>query len=250
MKTRTCLLLGVMLLSAWQAHAEATSCNEKSAQTYLDNTYHRLQDLYGIPPTSPPQIVIHSENLTVSDRDKTAIFGYFDSKTKTLHVNCNAFNINSLDVSVGHEATHYYLDQAFGKLPLWLSEGLATYMEVGNNLDDGAAYKINKPRLKEFKELLKHGRVPALLEILNQNPYLNNPSQYYASYWALVFSLMHHPNNDLQQQRRRLLRDLLNDPDHDLKKLNHQLIYGLVKDETSTLGDWELAWRRQIWDLN
>lgn len=250
MNTRTCFLLCVILLSACQAHAQATSCSEKSAQTYLDNTFQRLHDLFGIPPVSAPKIIIHSENLTVSDSDKTAIFGYFDSKIKTLHVNCNTDSVNSLEVSIGHEATHYYLDQAFGKLPLWLSEGLATYMEVGNNLDDGAAYKINKPRLKEFKGLLKHGRVPPLLEILNQNPYLNNPSQYYASYWALVFSLMHHPDDLVKKQRRLLLVSLLNEPNHDHTKLNKQLIHELSKNEANTLGDWELVWRRQIWDLN
>ena len=250
MNTLIRLLLFIILLSAWQVHAEATSCSEKSAQMHLDNTYQRLQDLYGIPAVSPPQIVIHNENLTVSDKDKTAIFGYFDSKTKTLHVNCNAGSVNSLEVSVGHEATHYYLDQAFGKLPLWLSEGLATYMEVGNNVEGSAANKMNRPRIKEFKGLLKHGRVPALVELLNQNPYSNNPSQYYASYWALVFSLMHHPNNDIQQQRRSLLLDLLNSPNRDLSTQNKQLIFGLLKNDTGTLGDWELAWRRQIWDLN
>lgn len=250
MNTLIRLLIFIFLLNAWQVHAEATSCTEKSAQTYLDNTYQRLQDLYGIPPASAPQIVIHSENLTVSEKDKTAIFGYYDSKTKTLHVACNAGSVNSLEVSVGHEATHYYLDQAFGKLPLWLSEGLATYMEVGNNVEGSAANKMNQPRIKEFKGLLKHGRVPALVELLNQNPYSNNPSQYYASYWALIFSLMHHPSRDVQQQRRHLLLHLMNAPDRDLGTLNKQLIFGLLKNDTKSLPDWELAWRRQIWDLN
>lgn len=250
MNTLTRLLLFIILLSTWQVHAEATSCTERSAQTHLDNAYHRLQNLYGIPAVSPPQIVIHRESLTVSDQDNTPIFGYYDKQSETLHVNCNAGSVNSLEVSVGHEATHYYLGQAFGKLPLWLSEGLASYMEVGNNLEDSAANKINRPRLKEFKGLLKHGRVPALVELLNQNPYSNNPSQYYASYWALVFSLMHHPDRDVQQERRGLLLDLLNAPDRDLGSLNKHLVLGLLKDAPSTLPDWELRWRRQIWDLN
>lgn len=250
MNTPIRLLLFIILLSTWQAHAEATSCTEKSAQSHLENTYHRLQDLFGVPAVSPPQIVIHSENLTVSDQDNTRIFGYFDSKTKTLHVACNPVSVNSLEASIGHEATHYYLDHAFGKLPMWLSEGLATYMEVGNNVEGSAANKMNRPRIKEFKGLLKHGRAPALVELLNQNPYSNNPSQYYASYWALVFSLMHHPDRYVQKQRRGLLLDLLNAPDRDLGTLNKQLILGLLKNDTNSLADWELAWRRQIWNLN
>lgn len=247
MNTLTRVVLFMTLLSALQAQAEVSSCSEKSAKTYLDNTYSRLQSLYGVHSVLPPQIVIHSENLRLSDSDKTDIFGFYDGKAKVLHVTCKAGSENSLEVSVGHEATHYYLGQVFGHLPLWLSEGLATYMEVGNNLEDGAAYKINKPRLKEFDDLLKHGRVPHLVDILTQNPYSNNPSQYYASYWALIFSLMHHPDSDVQQQRRRLLLDLLNDQNRDLETLNNRLIHGLVK---TTLADWELLWRRQIWDLN
>lgn len=243
-------LLLVTLFCALQAQAEMTSCSEKSAQIHLDNTYHRLRNLYGIPPVLPPQIVVHSEKIKLSDSDKTDIFGYYDHKSKVLHVSCKAGNENSLEVSVGHEATHYYLAQVFGPLPLWLSEGLATYMEVGNTLEDGTVYKINKPRLKEFNGLLKHGRVPSLVDILTQNPYSSNPSLYYATYWALVFSLMHHPDSDVQEQRRGLLLDLLHDRDHKLETLNNRLIHGLVKDDISTLADWELHWRRQIWDLN
>lgn len=250
MNTRIRLLLFIILLSTWQAHAEATSCTEKSAQTHLENTYHRLQDLYGIPAVSPPQIVIHKENLTVSDQDKTPIFGYYDGQTKTLHVACNSGSVNSLEVSIGHEATHYYLGQVFGKLPVWLNEGLASYMEVGNTLEDKAANKMNRPRIKEFKELLKHGRVPPFVELLNNPQQPTKLSQYYASYWALVFSLMHHPDENVQQQRRGLLLDLLNDNDHAPAALNHRLIKGLLKDDTSSLADWELSWRRQIWDLN
>lgn len=244
------ILLCVVLLGAELAKAEGFSCDEKSAEIYLDNTYHRLQNLYGIHSDLSPQIVVHSENLRLPDSDKTDIFGFYDGKNRVLHVACKGEREGSLEVSVGHEATHYYLDQAFGHLPLWLSEGLATYMEVGNNLEDGATYKINKPRLKEFLDLLRHGRVPPLVDILTKNPFSNNPSQYYAAYWALVFSLMHHPDSNVQQQRRGLLLDLLNSPDRDLDSLNKKLLHGLVQDDASTLADWELGWRRQIWRLN
>ncbi len=244
------IVLCTALLCACDAQAEGSSCSENSAQIHLHNTYIRLQNLYGIPAISPPHIVIHNENLTVSDRDNTPIFGYYDGQTKTLHVACNSGSVNSLEVSIGHEATHYYLGQAFGKLPVWLNEGLASYMEVGNTLEDNAANKMNRPRIKEFKELLKHGRGPPFVELLNQPPQTTKLSQYYASYWALVFSLMHHPDGNVQQQRRGLLLDLLNDNDHAPAALNHRLIKGLLKDDTSSLADWELSWRRQIWNLN
>lgn len=249
MKRLMHVLLLLALVQGGQALAEGQDCSDQAARTHLANTLKRLQEMYGIEAAPAPKVRIHSEKLNLSDSRNTPMFGYYHSQSETLHVACNANRNYNLEVSVSHEATHYYLRHAFGELPTWLSEGLATYMEVGNQQADKAEHKINLARLKEFTDLLKHGRVPPLASLLSQNPYRAIPSHYYAGYWALIFSLMHHPDQAIQQERRQLLLAILHNPDRDLLTLNKQLLQGLVKDSNLTLDDWELAWRRQIWDL-
>ena len=223
-------------------------CNLKSAETIWNSTYVNLHSLFGVTLESP-SIVFLQDNFNLQSMGEVATFGYYNKSSKTLHIICNEKTAEWFEVAIRHEATHYYLDQVFGQLPLWLNEGLATYMEEGNLDDEHVNHNINRPRLVEFVDMLKWNKVPPLLDLLRLDPYSKTPSQYYAAYWALIFVLIHDQDKLVQKQRRQLLKDLLNNSEHDPNYINRHLIDSLKK-EIPNLADWELRWHREIWDLH
>jgi hypothetical protein len=231
-------------------HAQEAPCSPQAAEALWQTTHSRLHTLFGIS-VAQPQIVVYPGRGDLSVGDEPSTFGYYDRASQTLHVACQKHNADLLAVAVRHEATHHYLAQAFGRIPLWLDEGLASYMEnEGGPQGLDGLHNVNTPRLREFVAMLKRSTVPTLRQLLTHNPFAHHASQYYAAYWALVFALMHHPDAATQQQRRVLLMDLLNESRHDdPAAVNKRLIEGLLKASNTSLADWELRWRQQIWAL-
>jgi len=104
-----------------------------------------------------------------------------------------------------HEGLHQYLHEAKGfaihgspaKLPaapLWLSEGLALYLEAAlvdtNHLQPG---RLHLPRLKHLQGLLQNGPAPEVRTVLGATygePFANAD---YSVAWALVHTLRHDP---------------------------------------------------------
>ena len=240
------LLLWLLLFGSSVVRAEAT-CDRQTADAIWQATHSRLQALLG--ETVPaPQMLLYPDIRDLPEADDKALFGYYDGEGQVLHVACQNGGTDLLAVALRHEATHHYLIQAFAPLPRWLHEGIATYMEAWDTYTGAAAFHINKPRLNEFVQMLQRGKAPSLQRLLAQETGSHNASQDYAAYWALIYALIHHPDAGIQQQRRQLLRELLIEPPSDPLALRQRLIDGLLR-ESPSLADWELRWRRQIWDL-
>ncbi len=222
-------------------------CSVKNAEAVWDSSYLSLHGFFGVP-LEPPAIVFLPGSSKLQSVGEVTTFGYYNRNSKTLHILCDEKSAKWLEIAVRHEATHYYLDHAFGPLPIWLNEGLATYMEAGTFDDAHRHHNINRPRLQEFIGMLKWNKVPPLLAILSLDPYSKTASEYYAAYWALLFALIHDEDEALQKQRREWLKGLLKDAERDPEAINRQLISALQK-ESPNLADWELRWHRALWDL-
>lgn len=235
-----------MLVGIDVGHAEVR-CDLLSAELIWQDTHRSLHVLFGASIPAP-RFVLYADRHDLPDNDELATFGHYDREARVLHVACQDGNADVFEMALRHEATHHYLLQAFGALPTWLNEGIATYMEAGGGNQGATADYVNKRRLKEFVEMLKWSKVPPLGRLLAWHPDSSRASQYYAAYWALVYALMHHPEGEIQQQRRQLLWELLHDSRQGPEALRHHLADGLLK-ENPSLADWELRWRRQIWDL-
>lgn len=130
-------------------------------------------------------------------------------------------------VTLLHEGVHQFVDQEIGfqvppaaqrilppakhalaSVPLWLNEGLATYMESALVTEEGLEIgRINRKRLIHLKKLIHSGKCPPLKEVLSRpygDPFL---AEDYAVAWGVVYTLRHASRASEQRDRReRLLR--------------------------------------------
>lgn len=117
-----------------------------------------------------------------------------------------------------HEGWHQYTQSIFAEpLPIWLEEGIATYME-GHRYDSrsGEVAFIPWRNLERFGELRARGRRGDLIdldELLDRTPqqFLNGGTNrlltYYAQLWALVQFLIHGEDGRYRAGLERLLED-------------------------------------------
>jgi len=102
-----------------------------------------------------------------------------------------------------HEGWHQYTQRTFRHhLPIWLEEGIATYMEGCKIGVDGQPYfsRRNSERWRMLRETVRRDQMIPLTELLRRTPQSfledskNNLLVYYAQVWALVHFL--HDGND------------------------------------------------------
>lgn len=241
--------LMVCLLHASQLHAEV-DCGEAKASSIWMATEERLAGLFDIRVSTPPKFVIYKTVQDLPKQSGDMVIGYYDHDSKEISVACYDGDTTVFSQNVRHESTHYYLHAAYARLPNWLNEGLAAYMEEGS-LNEGAPREhLNKQRLDEFIHLLRKGRVPPLTSLWEGRGFAR-PSQYYAACWALVFALLHHENSVTQASRRNMLHNLLKlsstsqDPANEI----HQYFKQEASREDVDLEAWQTRWHRQIWSL-
>jgi tetratricopeptide (TPR) repeat protein len=112
-----------------------------------------------------------------------------------------------------HEYTHLLVNLKFGSLPLWLSEGLATYF--GGIRLEGTRFALGEWRPDYETTLRQSGFIPlhVLMEVDADSPYYNAESRmerFYAESWLLVHYLFH-GDQGLYRARLELFIELLRD---------------------------------------
>lgn len=105
---------------------------------------------------------------------------------------------------LAHELTHHYLAAVFLRLPRWLAEGLAVYMEsIGTQRLDRVLVIGGAP----VDRLVRARKSPvATAELLRWDgtPGAHPALDWYASSWRLVHYLMHRRPDALAELQRRL----------------------------------------------
>lgn len=127
-----------------------------------------------------------------------------------------------------HEGVHQFLDRVMSfsvepdvrnnlspskqrllGVPLWLNEGLATYMESSFvNEDRLEVGRINSDRLIYLQKLIRTGKVPPVREVLSRRYGEPFSSGDYAAAWGIVYALQHFPQvagTDGKKQLRQYL---------------------------------------------
>jgi hypothetical protein len=199
-------------------------------------------------------------------------------------------------VTLLHEGVHQFVDRTLSfqvpaparnilpenkhtlvGVPLWLNEGLATYME-GAVVREGRLEigRINQKRLVHLQKLIRKGKCPPLWKVLAR-PYGEAfMAEDYAVAWGIVYALRH--SQGQPDSRKRLtryveacrqafytdpatefLRDfLLNGrPVEDFEHLwaehiarrSHDVFEEVIVEEGSTLDAWERDWTARILEL-
>lgn len=195
-------------------------------------------------------------------------------------------------VTLLHEGLHQFVDQTVRfhvppkardrlplvkhtlmSMPIWLNEGLATYMESGiimkGRLEIG---RINRDRLVHLQKLIRTGKCPPLKRVLTRRYGEPFTSKDYAVSWGIVYALRHAPDGHDQENRRYRLIQYLNacrrafyaDPDTEflrnflpngkpVKDFNHcfaayiaqrslEAFERIIVGKDSTLDIWEQDW--------
>jgi hypothetical protein len=246
------VLLVTMLVVPGRASA-ADACTTARALALWRATASRLHDLLGAPVPPPPRILIYREAQNLPGREPgLAVIGSYSLKSRNIRVSCSNGAAPVFDITVRHESTHYFLHAGIRRIPRWLDEGLATTMEAGSLQKGTPADHVNEPRLREYLDMLKFGIVPRLADVMDGSPLALTPSQEYATYWSLVFSLVYNADPAVQERRRALLRHLLataavtkGDPGSAVERV----FLDYVDRDGGDPHDWEMRWHREIWAL-
>jgi Protein of unknown function (DUF1570) len=246
------VLLVTMLVLPAQASA-AETCTAARALTLWRATASRLHDLMGEPIPPPPRILIFREAQDLPRREPgLAVIGSYSWKSRKIRVSCTNGAASVFDTTVRHESTHYFLHRWIKRIPRWLDEGLATTMEAGSLTKGALADHLNEPRLRQYVDMLKFGIVPRLADVMDGKPLALTPSQEYATYWSLVFTLLYNAHPKVEERRRLLLRHLLataadsrGNPDRAVERV----FFDYIGRDGRDPHDWEMRWHREIWAL-
>lgn len=180
------------------------------------------------------------------------VIGSYSLASRKIRVSCSDGATQVFAATVRHESTHYFLHVRISRIPRWLDEGLATTMEAGSLKKGAPADHVNEPRLRQFVDMLEFGMVPRLADVIDGSPLALTPSQDYATYWSLVFTLLYNANPAVQERRRALLRRLLaaaaegrRNPDRAVGRVFLDYISRDGRDPH----EWAMRWHREIWAL-
>lgn len=116
-----------------------------------------------------------------------------------------------------HEGWHQYTQRTFKhQLPIWLEEGVATYMEGYRTTRDGLTEFMpgeNRERTNALRDAVRSRRLIPLDDLLTRTPqsFLNNSKDalltYYSQVWALTRFLIEGENGRYRQALATVLTD-------------------------------------------
>ncbi|MFQ5877482.1 MAG: tetratricopeptide repeat protein [Acidobacteriota bacterium] len=136
---------------------------------------------------------------------------YFAADRDANYVALNAAPEGDPSAAVYHEFVHYFLNNNFSDIPVWLNEGLAEYYTTLRV--SGARVEIGRP-LEEYADWLRRHRMlplPDLLAVTTRSREYNEEKRqgaFYAQSWALVHYLIWGDpdwNSDLAGRLARLV---------------------------------------------
>jgi len=100
---------------------------------------------------------------------------------------------DQLQTDIRHEGTHAIVHECFGRLPIWLDEGLAEYFEVSR----GERF-ANSPHLKEIRWKARAGQMPDLERLESEELMSEMDATDYRDAWAWVHFLLHRSKESRQ----------------------------------------------------
>jgi hypothetical protein len=166
-------------------------------------------------------------------------------------------------------------------VPIWLNEGLATYMETARYDGDGLEIgRVNPNRLTQLQQMLRRNVQPSVREVLERRYGQPFASEHYAVAWGLVYTLRHDWRKDAEALGRRNLiqyisacrNGFFHSPTRDFAKeylaegrlpgdfvlqwharlgeKSREAFEQYVVPSNLTLEAWEAAWRERILKLD
>ncbi len=211
--------------------------------------YESLAHTYGLPDGTaglfvPEENILCLPYVTISN---------VTPEMTLLHEGTHRFIRETLDFRVPENCRQLFPPerQILASVPLWLNEGMATYLEAaiggGGELREGL---VNENRLRHLRKIIRKKYFPPLSEVLAL-PYGSALlPEHYAVSWGLVQTLRHNRDTALEAENRKKLaeyfslcaRGFFNNPDSDFQR--EFLSAGKLKP------DFEQLWRARIADCS
>ncbi len=200
----------------------------------MEMTAARYREIFGMRFAPMPNLTINAyatraEYEVIAQRAgfPPGVTGGFYSPAGrgAIYLPFQAINNSHPSITLFHEGTHQFVHQVIDykmpfslkpkvtrdryilvSTPIWLNEGLATYMETayydGDKLCIG---RINQGRLYHLQKMLKRKTNPPVREVLERRYGQPFGVEHYAMAWGLVYALRHHRNTVTQAANRRKL---------------------------------------------
>lgn len=200
----------------------------------MELTARKYRAVFGLRFTRPPMMTIHAyakrdeyETLAVKGRFRLGVTnGFYDPLgVGAIHLPWVMSRQTHPSSTLYHEGTHQFVHQVadfrvpmelytyfppdkriLQSVPIWLNEGLATYMETA--WFDGETVRIgtmNRNRLWQLRSMLQSKTAPGIKEVLSRRYGQPFGSEHYAVACGLLYSLRHHQKASTRKNNRRKL---------------------------------------------
>lgn len=200
----------------YRVKSDAGRAGAQEVSRFMERAAGLWSPVFGVPDPSalPLEIQLHrdpaamQELLVSRDLTPTATGLYLPLSPPAIHVACWGKEPGHPYRTLLHEGTHQFAHLATGyratgdvvnkappaprlAIPLWLSEGLATYFEAAFLDTELLVPGTPDPdRLSQLQTALRKGRVPCLDQVLTARYGEKFDSLDYAAAWALVHALL------------------------------------------------------------
>ena len=275
--------IGALMEKTLTEYRALTGCEDDPSSRFFVNAYATREKYEDIV-----------RRLGLSENSTAGL--YTPIPPAAIHLPCLRVSGVYPSATLLHEGTHQFIDQVISfrpppcnynidperqnrlmSVPVWLNEGLATYMEGAVTAEDSIEIgRINRNRLVHLKKLIRSGTCPSLKEVLERRYGEPFTAEDYAVAWGIVYSLRHAPGVEDQENRRTRLarylascrkafytdpdteftRDFISEekPQEDLRKRfavyiakrSREVFEEIVVGKGSTLDAWEENWKARI----
>jgi hypothetical protein len=196
-----------------------------------------------------------------------------------LHEGAHQFVSVALDFPIPQSQRQYFANglTTLPSVPLWLNEGMATYMEMsyydGEKLVVG---EVNRNRLRQLQWELRDGRHIPLAQLLCVESPDRFGSSHYAAAWGLTYWFLEDADPRRKRAKRRILgtfidacrRGFMADPEADLMALirrpgtfqekwtdhvarrGYETFIDMTIGRDGSIGKWEEVWKEWILALD
>ncbi len=129
-----------------------------------DQAYLRMQDAFGVELSRQPMILIYSDQAhfaafqSMMNNLEYVVGRYFPGHNITVNLVTPEMPPELYQDTIAHELSHLYSDNfyvGYARLPLWLEEGLATFNETQDGVEE----------LREVRRAAARDRLVALIDL-------------------------------------------------------------------------------------
>jgi hypothetical protein len=210
----------------WVENYELTAKTESAINKVVDDAVRQHEKVFGFTARPDFQVRIRifgrfteferytrtnqfARQLIQSSQNISNLGGYYSHRLRQI-VTWRQRHPTDLGNTLLHEASHAILHAAYRRIPIWLSEGSATYFAYPRHVQDDRDIGSLQYRWAKLNVMLRGGQLPPVRTMLNwkDEEWMRiDPAVSYTTAWSLFQLLMSTPERqDLMREYLRTLQ--------------------------------------------